>query len=152
MSLISNTFKVDLSRGEQIEHMVLDMIRPKYPKAYKMEGYFKDYDIYVPEINKSIEVKSDEKSKYTNNIVVEVEFNGKPSALSTSKADYWVWHDGYYFTWFTIDLIKKCIKDNMIPLRTFTSKGDTKSKKAYLVKKDVLYKYAIKQSEVNILL
>jgi hypothetical protein len=40
----------------------------------------------------------------------------------------------------------------MIPLRTFTSKGDTKSKKAYLVKKDVLYKYAIKQSEVNILL
>ena len=55
-----------------------------------MEGYFKDYDIYVPEINKSIEVKSDEKSKYTNNIVVEVEFNGKPSALSTSKADYWV--------------------------------------------------------------
>ena len=147
-----NTFKRDLKRGEQIEIAVLNYVQQKYPKAYKMQGYFKEYDIYVPKIDKSIEVKSDEKSKYTGNIVVEIEFNGKPSALSTSKADYWVWYDGEIFTWLTIDLIKKCIEETKTPLRTFTGKGDSKPKKAYLIKKHLLYKYAIKQNKIDILL
>ena len=69
-----NTFKRDLKRGEQIEIAVLNYVQQKYPKAYKMQGYFKEYDIYVPEIDKSIEVKSDEMSKHTGNIVVEIEF------------------------------------------------------------------------------
>ena len=47
--------------------------------------YYKEYDIFVPELNIGIEVKSDEKSKYTSNIVIEIEFNNKPSALSTSR-------------------------------------------------------------------
>ena len=146
-----NTFRRDLKRGEQVELALLSMIRKKYPKAYKVKGYFKDYDIYVPELKKSIEVKSDEKSKYTGNIVVEVSFNGKPSALSTSKADYWVWWDGECFSWFTIDLIKKCLKDTKTPVRTFIGKGDSKSKNAYLVKKHLLYKYAIKQTKTDLL-
>lgn len=146
-----DTFIRDLKRGEQVELALLSMIRKKYPEAYKVEGYFKDYDIYVPELKKSIEVKSDEKSKYTGNIVVEVSFNGKPSALSTSKADYWVWWDGEYFSWFTIDLIKKCLKENKTPIRTFVGKGDSKSKSAYLVKKHLLYKYAIKQTKSDLL-
>tara|TARA_E500000081_G_scaffold138813_1_gene154514 strand:- start:317 stop:766 length:450 start_codon:yes stop_codon:yes gene_type:complete len=148
---MTNTFKRDLKRGEQVELALLDMIKVKYPKAHKVQGYFKDYDIYVPEIEKSIEVKYDEKSKYTGNIVIEVSFNGNPSALSTSKADYWVWWDGEYLSWFTIDLIKKCLKENKTPIRTFIGKGDSKSKNAYLVKKDLLYKYAIKQVETNLL-
>ena len=142
-SSTTDTFKRDLSRGEQIEHKVLSILRKTYPKAYKVEGYFKGYDLFVPEVSKSIEVKSDEKSKYTGNIVVEVEFNGKPSALSTTEADYWVWWDGYSLTWFTVDLIKKCIEETNPPLCRFVGKGDSKEKKAYLIKKDVLYKYAL---------
>ena len=138
------TFYKDLSRGEAIEQELLNKIQLKYPNAYKVEGYFKDYDLYVPEINKSIEVKSDEKSKYTGNIVVEIEFNNKPSALSTTKADYWVWWDGYNFTWFYTDSIKKCIQETNQKLYTFIGKGDTKEKKAYLVKKDILFNYSIK--------
>ena len=142
-SSTTDTFKRDLSRGEQIEHKVLSILRKTYPKAYKVEGYFKGYDLFVPEVSKSIEVKSDEKSKYTGNIVVEVEFNGKPSALSTTEADYWVWWDGYSLTWFTVDLIKKCIEETNPPLCRFVGKGDSKEKKASLIKKDVLYKYAL---------
>jgi len=137
------TFYKDLSRGEAIEQDLLSKIQAKYPNAYKVEGYFKDYDLYVPEISKSIEVKYDEKSKHTGNIVVEVEFNNKPSALSTTKADYWVWWDGYSYTWFFTDEIKKCIEETNQRLYTFIGKGDTKEKKAYLIKKEILFNYSI---------
>lgn len=138
------SFTKDLKRGEQVELDVLSMIQKKYPKAYKVKGYFKDYDLFVPEINKSIEVKCDEKSKDTGNIVIEIEFDGKPSALMTSKADYWVWWDGYVYKWFTMNLIHQCIKDLNPPVRQFIGNGDKKYKKAYLIKKDILYKYSIK--------
>ena len=137
------TFYRDLSRGEAIEQELLNKIQLKYPNAYKVEGYFKDYDLYVPEINKSIEVKSDEKSKYTGNIVVEIEFNNKPSALSTTKADYWVWWDGYSYTWFFTDDIKRCIEETNQRLHTFIGRGDTKEKRAYLIKKKTLFKYSL---------
>ena len=95
------------------------------------------------EIEKSVEVKSDFKSKHTGNIVVEIEFNGKPSALMTTKADYWVWNDGFDFTWFKPQDIMKCLLLENIPQRQFVAKGDSKSKRAYLVKKEILYKYKI---------
>ena len=56
----ADTFLRDLSRGEKIEITLLEIIQKKYPKAHKIDGYFKDYDLFVPEVNKSIEVKSDE--------------------------------------------------------------------------------------------
>ena len=69
-----DTFTIDLQRGEVIEMNVLSIIKKKYPKAYKVDGYFKDYDLYIPEINKSIEVKSDEKSKYTGKKIIKTDF------------------------------------------------------------------------------
>ena len=135
------TFKRDLQRGKFHENIILDIIKSKYSKAYIKEGYCKEYDIYVPEMNFGVEVKSDEKSKYTNNIVIEIEFNSKPSALSTTKAKYWVIYDGYVYNWFLTQRLKDCIKDNNLKYVEFIGKGDTKSKKAYLIKKEVLYKY-----------
>ncbi len=135
------TFKRDLQRGKYHENIILDIIKSKYSKAYIKEGYCKEYDIYVPETNFGVEVKSDEKSKYTNNIVIEIEFNSKPSALSTTKAKYWVIYDGYVYNWFLTQRLKDCIKDNNLKYVEFIGKGDTKSKKAYLIKKEVLYKY-----------
>ena len=138
------TFHRDLKRGKQHEDVILKLIQKKYPMAYIMEGYFKEYDIWIPEINKSVEVKSDEKSKYTGNIVIEVEFNGKPSALSTTKADWWVIYDGQAYVWFTPKRINECITGNNLRVATFIGKGDTKEKKAFLIKKDLLYKYLIR--------
>ncbi len=135
------TFHRDLKRGKYHENIILDKIKSKYSQAYIIDGYCKDYDIFIPELNYGIEVKSDEKSKYTNNIVIEIEFNGKRSALSTTKAKYWVIYDGYDYNWFDTNNIKKCIKENNLSYAEFVGKGDTKSKKAYLIKKDILYKY-----------
>lgn len=135
------TFKRDLKRGKHHENVVLNYIKAKYKNAYIKDGYCKEYDIFIPEVNFGVEVKSDEKSKYTNNIVIEIEFNNKPSALITTKAKFWVIYDGYSYNWFLTDKIKDCIKDNNLRYAEFIGKGDTKSKKAYLIKKELLYKY-----------
>ena len=135
------TFKRDLKRGKHHENVVLNYIKAKYKNAYIKDGYYKEYDIFIPELNFGVEVKSDEKSKYTNNIVIEIEFNNKPSALMTTKAKFWVIYDGYSYNWFLTDKIKDCIKDNNLRYVEFIGKGDTKSKKAYLIKKELLYKY-----------
>lgn len=127
-------FELDLFIGESSEGRVLDYIKKKYPKAYKVEGYFKDYDIYVPEAKKSVEVKQDFKSEWTGNLVVETEFNGKPSALSTTKADYWVFVTRPHWFWITPKQICDCIRQYHYTPATFVGKGDTKPKKAYLVK------------------
>ena len=83
-------FQDDLIVGEQLELRILKKIQKRYPQAKKIEGYFKGYDLYVPEIGLRIEVKQDKKSQHTGNYVIEIEYDGKPSALSTTEADYWV--------------------------------------------------------------
>ncbi len=123
-------FQNDLIVGETLERHILKKIQRRYPKAKKIEGYFKGYDLYVPEIGVRIEVKQDMKSQHTGNYVIEVEFGGKPSALSTTEADYWVIFDGKCEIWTTPYRIREAIKG--LPLREFVGKGDTKSKKAYL--------------------
>lgn len=135
------TFDRDLKRGKFHEIYILNEIQKKYPQAYIIDGYCKDYDIYIPELDFGVEVKSDEKSKHTGNIVIEIEFNNKASALHTSKAKYWVIYDGYRYNWFKTNNIKRCISENNLKYVEFVGKGDTKSKKAYLIKKTLLYKY-----------
>ena len=134
-------FQDDLTAGEKIERTVLDDIRAgrtplfgeAYPDAYKIEGYFKGYDLFIPEIEVRIEVKRDVKSNETGNLVIEVEYGGKASALATTEADYWVFWDGECFIWTTPWRIRKAIRG--LPVREFTGKGDPKPKKAYLCPK-----------------
>jgi hypothetical protein len=137
------TFNKDLKRGKQHEHVVLTKIQQKYPQAYIIDGYCKEYDIWIPELEIGIEVKGDEKSKYTGNIVIEVLFNGKDSGISTTKAKYWVIYDGYKYNWFDVKDIRKCIATNYLKLSTFVGKGDIHPKDAYLVPKELLYKYKL---------
>jgi hypothetical protein len=136
-----NSFYEDLGAGIAIELEVLNTIQKKYPKAYKIDGRFSGYDLFVPELNIGVEVKSDQKSLYTGNIVIEVEFNGKPSALSVTTAKYWVIYDGLSYNWFLVTRIKDCIRENKLRVAKFIGNGDTKIKKAYLIKKSILYKY-----------
>ena len=138
---MNNTFYRDLKVGKIYEKEVLKLLKKKYPKSYIVDGYFKYWDIYIPELDIGVEVKSDKKSLHTGNIVIETEFNNKPSALSTTKAFWWVIYDGKNYNWFKVKNIKKCIKDNNLRISNFIGKGDTKEKKAYLIKKEILYKY-----------
>ena len=130
------SFKEDLAAGREVEEYILGRIQEKYPQAKLMEGYFKEYDIMIPEINKTVEVKSDVKSLYTGNYVVEIAFDGKESALSTTTADWWVFYDSECEVWIKPELIWKSVKG--LPMREFVGKGDKKSKTAYLCPKEYI--------------
>ena len=133
-----DTFKRDLQRGEDIEQHALKIIQEKYPDAYKIRGYCKEWDIFIPSINKGIEIKYDPMSKKTGNIVVEIEFGGKPSALSTTKAYRWFFYTGDSIIITSPDRLEQLIKDNNLYPATFTGRGDSKSKRAFLIKKHLI--------------
>jgi hypothetical protein len=86
------SFEKDLVRGQRAEEEALEYIKKIYPDAYIVDGYCKEWDIYIPSIGQGVEVKYDPMSKETGNIVIEVSFNEKPSALSTTKAYRWVFY------------------------------------------------------------
>lgn len=137
-----SSFHESLEVGKKSEELVLNRIKTKYPSAYIKDGYFKDFDIFIPEIDTSVEVKKDFMSKYTGNVVVEVQMNGKLSALSTTKADWWVFHlDDEEFIFIKPDQIRDMIHRERLTPVEFVGKGDYASKIAYLVKKNILFVY-----------
>ena len=138
-----SSFRSDLAAGLHVEALVLGVLQRKYPCATMVAAY-KGYDIWVPETHKSIEVKYDPMSNQTGNFVIEVEFNGRASALLTTTADYWILYDDRVFTWITPRRLLECVILNNVPLREFIGDGDTVPKRAYLVKKELLYMYAEK--------
>lgn len=137
---MTNTFKEDLKRGIAVEELLLLKLQSTYPCATLITA-FKGYDIWIPEKNISLEVKYDPMSNQTGNIVVEIEFNGKESALMTTTADYWVFYDDKIFMSISPKDIIKCILFNKYTYKEFVGNGDTAPKKAFLIPKDVLFKY-----------
>lgn len=138
-----NSFLEDLERGISVERTVLDYIQKKYPCATLVEA-FKGYDIWIPELHQSVEVKYDPMSCKTGNIVVEIEMFNKPSALFSTKADWWVFFDDYMFAWFKPIQIMHYIMLHNYQWREFVGEGDTEPKKAYLLKKGEFFKSAAK--------
>lgn len=142
------TFQEDLERGFEVEYAVLEIIRKKYPSASLINAY-KGYDIWVPELHKSVEVKYDPMSNETGNIVIEIEMNGKLSALSTTTADYWVFHDDHVFVIMKPMSIVDCIFQNKLQYVEFVGQGDTSKKKAFLVPKELLFKHGKRLGEAD---
>ncbi len=138
------TFHDDLSRGIAIEMQVLANIRKKYPCATLIDG-FKGYDIWIPETGTGVEVKYDPMSKETGNLVVEVEMSGNPSALLATEAKWWVFYDGDVFLWVRPRDIIHCIIENKLVYVEFVGAGDRNKKKAFLIKKELLFKYGEKR-------
>ena len=133
-----NTFKQDLEKGIKVEEQVCLLLRKRYPSASIVHA-FKGYDIWIPELNKGIEVKYDPMSKETGNIVIEYEMFGKASALLTTTASSWVFFDDIQYVVLKPQEIIKCIFDLKLTYKEFVGKGDTQSKKAFLVPKDKLF-------------
>ena len=136
-----SNFKESLKDGKKSEEAVLSIIKQKYLTAYIIPGYYKYYDIFIPEKNLGIEVKKDVKSQETGNLVIEVEFNGYPSALSTTRADYWVFDDGESYIWIEPSKLRSIVH-NFGQIREFVGKGDTRAKKAHLIPKYIIKEFA----------
>lgn len=130
--------------GDIAEEEILKRIQKNYSNAYidNIGKANSNWDIFIPEINKGVEVKEDYKSKETGNIVIEVEMNGKLSALSVTKADYWVFITGYRYIWITPLEIYRFLEQHFEYGRVpFIGDGDDKEKLAYLVRHDVFVKH-----------
>ena len=130
-----------------IEEKNLKLIQDIYPDAYMVEGYCKEWDIYIPSRSMGIEIKYDKMSQKTGNIVVEIEFNGKPSALSTTKSKYWFFDIDVKTLVVETDTLKKMVKS--LRVSTFTAKGDSKEKKAYLIKQKMIEDIAIPMESIK---
>lgn len=103
-------FENDLKTGQLYEKKALELIQKDYPKAYIQDGYFLEWDIFIPELDMGVEVKSDAQYKKTGNFYVEYECNGKPSGIAATKAkQYYIYLDKLYILK-TEDLKDKCRK------------------------------------------
>ena len=103
---MTDTFKEDIIVGEEAEKMVLKMVQKKYPEAFKVQGNFKYYDIFVPEKNISIEVKRDIGSNESDNYFIEYKCNGYKSGIFASRSDYYVIFDENRFIWIRTDKLR----------------------------------------------
>ena len=144
------SFKSDLAFGEEGELLVLKKLRYKYPKAYKVRGYCKEWDIFIPEKDIGVEVKSDRASYKTGNVVIENKYGDRPSGIETTKAAWWVYITKCNLYWIKPEDIKKCIEDNSIEAREFAPiPGDFKEKSLYLIKEKVFKNYATRSERLN---
>ena len=135
---METSFKKDLIRGQRIEKEILVEVLKKYDDAYLVDGYCKEWDIHIPSQDKGVEVKYDPMSQKTGNLVVEIEYNDKPSGLSTTKSYRWVFHTGKEAITTTPAIINKVIEDNKLQPVRFRGPGDPYYKKAYLIKKHLI--------------
>lgn len=103
-------FEADLGLGQKGEDVILKIIQKKYPNAHRIIGYFRGYDIFIPEVDIKVEVKSDRLSKKTGNIAIEYGCNNKASGIITTEADYWglIAYSLFYSDWIIgiIEVIK----------------------------------------------
>ena len=141
-----DTFKRDLASGKKIEAKYLAIIQKSYPDAYIIDGYCKEWDIYIPSKSIGIEVKLDLMSQQTGNIVVEIMFNGKPSALSTTKSKYWIFDTGVSTMCVEINALKKLASRSEV--KTWIAKGDTKSKDGHRIKQRYIEEISISVEEM----
>ena len=132
-----DNFDNDIILGEEAEYKLLAIIQKKYPKAYKIEGEFKAYDIYIPEIDKRIEVKRDIGSKDTPNFFIEYECNYKLSGLSSTLADSWAIYDEDNFHFIDTSILKTTVVHHGVRWEGIP-KGGVSNVKAYLINKELL--------------
>ena len=134
-------FKEDLKRGVAVEDDLLLRLRAVFPNAKRAEGLHPEFDIVIPELQKTVEVKYDPMSQKTGNIVIEY-YHNKPSAFSVSVADYWVIDTGTKALWFSKDSIFECIIcEGLDPVR-IVGTTDRYAKWVFLVPADVLTRYS----------
>ena len=86
---MTKKFHKDLGTGQQYENKALQVIHKKYPQAYIIDGYYKEWDIYIPELNIGVEVKRDAQYEKYGNFFLEYYCRNKPSGIVTTKAKYY---------------------------------------------------------------
>jgi len=74
---------------------------------------------------------------------------GKPSALLSTEADIWCFFDNLNLIWVKPTRIKDLILEKGYTQRVITGKGDTKSKRCYLIPTKEIYSISNKVESVH---
>ena len=140
-------FELDLQDGKKAEHAILLCVRKTYPKAFAIDGSFKAFDLFVPEIAAGIEVKVDSMAHETGNVFIEISLGEQPSGLMVTLATYWAYITSDEVIWLKPERIKDCIVQTNPTLQTFVGgngfgQGDATVKEAYLIKRSTIVEYA----------
>lgn len=108
----SSNFNYDLDFGERTEDWINDLFRD----------------------GKKIEVKTDRMAHITGNIYVEVYSRGKPSGISTTKANYWVFkiEEKDYAIIVNVEKLRDICRV-MVQINGFTYGGDNDTSKGILI-------------------
>ena len=136
----------DKEKGEEVEKRLVEYLKKKYPKTKKINGKFKDYDIEVPEENKTIEVKNDIGSQDTPNYFIEISCNYENSGLVSTKADYWFIYDEADCIWIRTGQLKALCDIYGIYWKGIPQ-GSNTIVEAYLMPQDIIKKHADKISK-----
>ena len=149
-------FELDLQTGKETERAILACIHKTYPKAFAIDGSFKAFDLFVPEIAAGIEVKADSMCHETGNVFIEISLGGKPSGLMVTLATYWAYVTHEEVIWLKPERIKDCIVQTNPTLQTFVggngfAQGDETVKEAYLLKRNTIVQYAERVTQRDIL-
>lgn len=85
-------FLKDIVIGEDAERKALEILhKAGFEDAYKVNGNEKRWDIVVPSINKTFEIKNDLMSSKTGNLAIEIgKRSGEPSGITSSESDYFM--------------------------------------------------------------
>lgn len=123
-------FTTDLSFGKKWEHLAQRLLGENVVEV--ADGCFKDWDFRTA--NASYEVKADRYAHRTNCCFIEYECNGKPSGITASKADYYMYfavkpNNEYDVYKIPTDAIREACKK---PLAT-KSGGDNYKVKGHIV-------------------
>lgn len=126
--------------GNHVEKQIHEELLEKYSKIVdKVEtnvirsvGYFPEYDFIIySEDDLKIESKADYSSIYNRQLVAEIYgYNGK-SGLTTTKADFWVFVDGFRRIWISVDELRKYIISRNLSISDMRGDGDSYVKKVY---------------------
>ena len=134
-------FVRDLQRGKQIELSIVNALKASFPATTLIDGKFKEYDAFIPELSKKLEIKMDEVSLRTGRLVIELEMFGKPSGLLATKADDWVIYTGKQYLWIKPSKIFECILLIGLKTDTIVGNGDSNSKTVCFIPNDLFKKY-----------
>lgn len=130
------SFSEDLKIGIKAQDFLIKELEGELPGLKSMQGNFSNYDL-VSNSGYTIEVKFDIKSKLTNNIAIEYEFNNNPSGLASTKAIEWVHiyylKDKWVYSRIKTDNLKAFIRNNWKELRKLKG-GDRNNSKLILIK------------------
>jgi len=144
-------FQKDLATGHEYEKRSLLYL--DYDEYEFKEGYFKEYDLIITKNGKktTIEVKSDKQASLTGNLAIEYKCSGKPSGITSTTADYWIYFIVY-------EDKEECYKIPTEELRKIVktqgrkvSGGDGNRSRLYLVNKSLVSEFLVKPKKLDLI-